>query len=379
VKCEPDVRIYLDGAFKGWTTEREGGLVVLDVPAGSHAIRLKKKGFEDREEHAEVRDGQTTVVVIGTFQEAGAPVPEAKDPGPGPEPVGILQFTALLRRSSAFEIPQASRDKQGNPVARGEGPGRGKEGDFVREVWLKNPCLELVLVFPGEYLMGCGKPMLDEQPVHKVTIAHYFYVGKYETTQEQWAALTKANPSRNRNPKHPVEQASWNEIRGFLAKLREACHPAGIGDPEVGWDFRLPSEAEWEYACRAGSPALEVGGQSEELRAGLEGICWFSGNSRRAPHPVGRKAGNAWGLFDTQGNVWEICEDAYVASYDDAPSDGRPRAGKEPDARRVIRGGSFSDEPFNCRTTGRLSVAPDERNATVGFRVVLGPVFRRDG
>jgi len=179
------------------------------------------------------------------------------------------------------------------------------------------------------------------------------------------------------------------DIDAFLEKLMSACGTSGIGNPEAGWAFRLPSEAEWEYACRAGAspdegeetsrPGPGEEGKKKDPGEELDRICWFSPNSKNAPHPVGKKAPNAWGLFDMQGNVGESCEDVFTWIYGDPPTDGSPYLKGKPNDPRVIRGGSFSDSAANCLPAAHLGLEPSEKSATVGFRVVLGPVFRRPG
>ena len=218
--------------------------------------------------------------------------------------------------------------------------------------------MELVLIRPGSFDMGSDKGEPAEKPVHKVTIKKAFYIGKYEVTQEQWQAVMGANPSHFKDPKKPVEQVTWNACRDFVAKLSE----------KTGRKFSLPSEAEWEYACRAGSTTEFCYGDAE---AGLGEYAWYSANSGRMTHLVGQKKPNKWGLHDMHGNVWEWCEDVFHDSYEGAPTDGSSWVEGGNQALRVLRGGSWSGIPSYCRSADRYRDAPPYASGDFGCRVVL--------
>jgi formylglycine-generating enzyme required for sulfatase activity len=226
--------------------------------------------------------------------------------------------------------------------------------------------MEFVLVPAGSFVMGSNEKNY-EKPPHKVTVAKPFYLGKYEVTQAQWDAVMGRWQHHFRNPKHPVETVSWPDCQTFLKKL---------GDKVPGREFRLPSEAEWEYACRAGSTARFSFGNDEK---DLDDHAWHGGNAKLTTHPVGEKKPNAWGLHDMHGNVWEWCEDVWHDNYAGAPSDGS--AWIEGDQKfRVLRGGSWAHFGPDLRCSHRILIAPDYKGSYGGVRFfglrVAAPVER---
>ena len=162
--------------------------------------------------------------------------------------------------------------------------------------------MDFVVIAPGEFMMGCSKDdkdcKSDESPRHRVQITRSFEIGKYEVTQAQWVAVMKSNPSSNKGDSLPVETVSKLEAQDFIAKLNAL---------KDGYIYRLPTEAEWEYAARAGKDSPYSGPLAQ--------VAWYAGNSDDETHPVGLKSPNAWGLYDTQGNVREWVSDLYTANY----------------------------------------------------------------
>jgi len=218
--------------------------------------------------------------------------------------------------------------------------------------------MELVLIRPGSFKMGSEKGDNDEKPVHKVTITKPFYMGKYEVTQEQWQAVMGSNPSSFKGPKNPVDLVTWEDCQTFIRKLNEKV---------PGLNAALPTEAQWEYACRAGSSTEYCYGDDA---GGLGEYAWFEGNSGQTTHPVGEKKPNAWGLYDMHGNVWEWCQDRYGKEYY-ASSPASDPTGLSSGAFHVLRGGSWGYlGPTRCRAAARYGPFPLYRYDSKGLRVV---------
>jgi formylglycine-generating enzyme required for sulfatase activity len=217
------------------------------------------------------------------------------------------------------------------------------------------------------------EPLIDmesESPRHAVTFKTGFWMAKYPVTQAQWLAVIKQNPSTFDEKKvgknwrqHPVENVSWDDAQEFLKKLN--AHPPQSRLEGGKGVFRLPSEAEWEYACRAGSETLFCFGDDVSQ---LKDYAWYYENSHDRTHPVGQLQPNDWGLYDMHGNVWEWCMDMWHGNYDGAPPDGSAWEGGGSD--RVFRGGSWLNEPGYVRSANHDFDVPAIRFNNVGFRLV---------
>jgi formylglycine-generating enzyme required for sulfatase activity len=208
--------------------------------------------------------------------------------------------------------------------------------------------MDFVLIRPGSFMMGSEKGD-DEKPVHKVTITRPFYMGVYKVTQAQWKAVIGDNPSSFKGDDLPVEQVSWEDCQRFVAKLKEKAGQGMI--------CRLPTEAEWEYACRAGTKTEYCFGDDE---GGLGEYAWYRANSEGKTRPVGQKKPNAWGLYDMHGNVWEWCEDGYSAGYYAKSPEADPK-GPSTTAYRVLRGASWGSSANDLRSASRLWYYPSGR------------------
>ena len=242
----------------------------------------------------------------------------------------------------------------------------------------------LVLIPAGPFSLGntgSYEGEYDEKPPVTIIISKPFYISKYEITQQQYKAVMGNNPSEFKGDDLPVEQVSWYDALDFcnaLSKSEGLTQCYTINGTKVTCDFdangyRLPTEAEWEYSAKAGtttdfySGKLTYSGNSP-IDPNLDKIAWYSANSSNATHPVGQKAPNAFGLYDMSGNVWEWCWDRY-AEY---PSkETKDYQGPEIGTYRVYRGGGWRNLAWYCRSTNRDRNYLDDKNNSLGFRVVL--------
>jgi len=213
----------------------------------------------------------------------------------------------------------------------------------------------LFFIPDGSLMMGSDKES-SAKPVHHVTITKPFYLGKFEVTQEQWEKVMGSNPCRFKGAKNPVDSVSWDDCQKFMEALQQKV---------PGQTFRLPTEAEWEYACRARSRTEYSYGDSPDK---LGDYAWFKGNSGGQTHPVGQKKPNPWGLYDMHGNIFEWCQD-WVGDYT-VKSAGDP-TGVATGSRRVLRGGSWHWGATNARSAHRGKSEPLARNYDCGLRVVM--------
>ena len=220
-----------------------------------------------------------------------------------------------------------------------------KQSDFVR-------------IEAGSFLMGSSDSDAypDEQPVHSVTITKPYLLAKTEVTQAQWMAVMSHNPSLFPNPDHPVDNVDWGDIQKFLNRINKLANCDDC--------YRLPTEAEWEYAARAGSSSRHPFGNTADS---LGKYAWYSANSGATTHPVARKAPNAWGLYDMQGNVYEWVQDFYGTYSTNEVIDP---IGATVGTEYILRGGSWTDEAREQRPTYRDYYAPNHRHNFFGFRVV---------
>jgi formylglycine-generating enzyme required for sulfatase activity len=226
-------------------------------------------------------------------------------------------------------------------------PAANTQTDSARETKV-NPKdnLRYVWIPPGQFTMGCSpgdsECYDDEKPAHRVNISHGFWMGQTEVTQAAYKAVTgKPNPSYFKGDDLPVEQVTWQDAKSY-------CEAVGM---------RLPTEAEWEYATRAGSTAARDGN--------LGDVAWYTGNSFGRTHPVAGSSPNAWGLCDMLGNVWEWCGDW----YDHYPAESQQDpTGPKSGTRKIVRGGSWGSDPRFVRVSNRLGGEPSNRSVSVGFR-----------
>ncbi|NET11068.1 MAG: formylglycine-generating enzyme family protein [Symploca sp. SIO2B6] len=313
------------------------------------------------------------------------------------KPLSVITFSPLSSLSKSFSFRLVKLERQGNPFARLFQQSRGwylnprsYENYSYTEQLSPDLDLELAQIPSGTFMMGSpsDEPERydDESPQHKVTFASGFWMGRYPVTQSQWrfvSGLTPVNrklesdPSQFKGANRPVEQVSWYEAVEFCDRLTQ----------HTGRTYRLPTEAEWEYACRAKTRTVFHFGDMI-----TPGVANYDGRESYANGPKGRyreettpvtefNLANVFGLSDMHGNVWEWCLDHWHKNYNGAPGDGSAWIeggsidGQSPvkDQRRVVRGGSWYLNPRNCRSASRYRSNPDVRSSNIGFRVVLAP------
>ncbi|MEM7659045.1 MAG: formylglycine-generating enzyme family protein [Bacteroidota bacterium] len=238
----------------------------------------------------------------------------------------------------------------------------------VRELKLPGESgLRMVRIPAGEFMMGSDTNSVfyqkDELPAHPVRISEEFWLGQFEVTQAQWTAVMESNPSvyqRGKDaPQRPVEWVSWEDCQGFIHQLNQL----GLGT------FRLPTEAEWEYACRAGTESLFPWG--EEIKpAEMRQYAWFNSEAAGQSQPVGMKQPNPWGLYDMHGNVWEWCQD-WRDLYEGGPQ--TDPVGPSTGTERIYRGGSWFNEPEALRSANRHRHPPNAPFTNAGLRLVWLP------
>ena len=227
-----------------------------------------------------------------------------------------------------------------------------KTGDTAVITLPGGATMEMIWCAPGKFTMGSPpseKGRFEDETRHEVSITKGFWIGKYEVTQRQWESVMRSNPSRFRGPDNPVENISWHDCDMFVRKANAV----------LGGLARLPTEAEWEYACRAGSDKPVAGSGN------LPDMAWYDLNSNSHTHEVGRNKPNAWGLHDMHGNVLEWCADWFSVPNGDAVDPKGPPSG----SFKMLRGGCWFFYERDCRSAYRLKREPSLRNCIFGFRI----------
>ena len=248
------------------------------------------------------------------------------------------------------------------PMFASCGLGHGTDKAYVNQYGM-----EFVIIPAGTFIMGSpahepGRNLDEAQ--HKVTLTKSFYMQRTEVTQKQWFRVMGEDPSLFKNCGNdcPVEFISWEDCQEFVKHLNRK---------EGSQKYRLPTEAEWEYACRANSASAFANGPATQTGCGydehLDAIGWYCGNAGKRPHPAAKKMPNAFGLYDMHGNVWEWVEDWYdIYPLKDVTDPRGPASGSS----RVLRGGGWHEDVEGCRSAVRLGRPPDSRAGTLGFRLV---------
>lgn len=300
----------------------------------------EKYGFASNESWERVkRLGDAAAKMIGNN------IPKTEKRNAGKVKAGNLPEVQASAAGKPAEATQPLKSQPGAP------PHAGDTRSFAD--------LEFVWIPPGEFMMGSAKTeerrQGNEGPQHRVIISQGFWMGRYEVTQAQWKAVMGSNPSYFKGEDRlPVERVSWNDCQEFINKL----NTMGKGY------YRLPTEAEWEYACRAGTTTpFSFGNRLHQT----DYFLWYDVNSYNKTHTVGQKDPNPWGLYDMHGNVWEWCQD-WIAKY---PSeDVTDPSGSSSGPLAVLRGGSWSQSLWNCRSAYRLESSIESKDGGRGFRLL---------
>ncbi|MBR2486302.1 MAG: SUMF1/EgtB/PvdO family nonheme iron enzyme, partial [Paludibacteraceae bacterium] len=305
-----DVDVYVDGKKVGTSP-----LFVSELLIGTHKVRLEKDGYDQQEKTVQIAENQES----------------------------MLDFTLTKTVAKAPVVPAVP------------------QGGAVETITVNGVSFNMIKVQGGTFTMGATSEQgsyeyKTEKPTHQVTLSDY-YIGETEVTQELWKAVMGSNPSHFSGTNLPVERVSWDDCQTFIKKLNQL----------TGKNFRLPTEAEWEYAARGGQKSR---GYKYAGSNALSDVAWYEDNSSSKTHPVKQKQANELGIYDMSGNVQEWCQDwdgSYSSSAQVNPT------GPSSGSYRVYRGGNWYFSASGCRVASRGSSYPSGRSHSIGFRVVLLP------
>ena len=271
----------------------------------------------------------------------------------------VLVLNQMGMSSNPADVSTTASTVSVSPVQVPAVPSNTISDDVITIPVKDGICIEMVKVEGGTFMMGATSemknPNSNEKPVHQVTLTNDYYMGKYEVTQALWQAVMGSNPSEYKGDNLPVETVSWNDCQKFISKLNSL----------TGRMFRLPTEAEWEYAARGGK---ESRGYQYSGSSNISDVAWYDENSGSKTHPVGTKQANELGIYDMTGNVWEWCSDWY-SSYSSS-SQTNP-TGSDSGSARVSRGGGWNCNASYCRLSVRFYYTPDFRLDILGLRLAL--------
>ena len=303
------------------------GVARTTLPVGQHSYIVFCDGYDSEEGTVKLKASTPSNLQITLSKESTAT-----------QQSSVSQ--PIVAQQSVEQTPVVNRDNNTIPVKNGIS-------------------IDMVRVEAGTFTMGATSEMEDpydwEKPTHQVTLTNDYYIGKYEVTQALWKAVMGNNPSNFKGDNLPVEKVSWDDCQEFINKLNRI----------TGKTFRLPTEAEWEYAARGGkkSRGYQYSGSNN-----ISDVAWYSDNSGNMTNDVGSKQANELGIYDMTGNVWEWCQDRY-GRYDSF-SQVNP-TGANSGSDRVYRGGSWSYTARYCRSSFRLRITSGYRRSFLGFRLVL--------
>ncbi|OGV56248.1 MAG: hypothetical protein A2X45_12195 [Lentisphaerae bacterium GWF2_50_93] len=274
--------------------------------------------------------------------------------------IPALAALFIIAGCSTSSAPESNGSPDKSPAVKGSTSAK----DFITSI----DGLVLVKLEPGEFVMGSDKWSGDEKPAHKVKLGRSFWIGRTEITQSQYEKIAGKNPSLYGGKNAPAEQLSWESAVDFCRKLTESDKSR---IPE-GYAYRLPTEAEWEYACRAGTTGDYAGK--------IEDLAWDGSNSKNSTQEVATKSPNAWGIYDMHGNVWEWCLDSCEYGEKGVRTETFTEGLSDPCSTkgdfRVLKGGSWCFDKKFCRSSTRYADKPDFAAADIGFRIALAPEIK---
>ena len=348
IKTEPDgADVFVDGKKVGVTP-----YMLEKISFGQHRVELQKAGYEK----------SVKVVVINPEELENtqlAKVVLVKDPNYKEQQVAVTMVAPVTPPNQNVPKSQSTQSTQSSQSSKSPSTApTAAVATSNRTFTVNGVSFEMVAVKGGTFTMGCTSEQSDcdddEKPAHSVTLSDY-YIGKFEVTQKLWKAVMGSNPSNWKGDDLPVESVSWNDVQDFIRKLNQ----------QTGQNFRLPTEAEWEYAARGGnkSKGYKYSGSNT-----FGNVAWYYDNSGSKTHQVGTKSPNELGIYDMSGNVWEWCQDLY-GSYRSG-SQTNP-TGPSSGSNRMFRGGSWNGRAGYCRVSYRDNRGPGGRNVSIGFRLAI--------
>ena len=326
------------------------GVAKTSLPIGQHSFVVACDGYESEEGTVKLKASAPSNLQITLSKEAASTnqISQTTHPQQSQTQRPVSQ-TQPVSSTASLSTSSTSLNAVGSSTS----------GSVITIPVKNGISIEMVKVEAGSFNMGATpemeNPYDSEKPVHRVTLTNNYYIGKYEVTQALWQAVMGSNPSYFKGDDLPVEKVSWDDCQDFISKLNAM----------TGKRFRLPSEAEWEYAARGGkkSRGYQYSGSNT-----LGDVAWYYGNSGPKTHAVGTKQPNELGIYDMTGNVWEWCQD-WFGSYSSSPQTNP--TGAASGSIRVCRGGSWNYSAGLCRTSYRGNNSPDDRFSYLGLRLVL--------
>jgi formylglycine-generating enzyme required for sulfatase activity len=372
-------KVLIDGRYIGTTN-----LSNIEVSPDEHQIRVEKDGYEPYTRRIQFEKGRIRDLYVVLDPEAPLKSRLYVDTQPDNATVRVLNIGPSFHQgmeldAGSYQVEVSADGYETQKMWMSLTAGQDKTMDIRLKLIdvasqggkVSNSLgMEFVYIEPGTFMMGSSSGESerdDDEKQHRVTLTKGFYMQTTEVTQGQWKAVMGNNPSHFKNcgDDCPVEEVSWNDVQEFIRKLNQR---------EGGNKYRLPTEAEWEYAARAGSTEAFANGGISELECGydsnLDAMGWYCGNSNKKTHSVAQKQPNAWGLYDMHGNVYEWCQDW----YGDYPSGSvTDPTGPSGGSRRVKRGGCWNLYARYCRSAFRFRSAPDFRFCNLGFRLLRTP------